>query len=115
MLDEPLSFWGGFDPETGRITDPRHPQRGTVLTGRVVVMPSGRGSSSSSAVLAEAVRIGTAPAAIVLYEPDPIVVLGAVVASELYGRTVPIVLAPPGLASDGDDLEIDGDRLTKLG
>ena len=46
-------------------------------------MPSGRGSSSSSSVLAEAIRAGTAPAAIVLGEADPILALGAIVAREL--------------------------------
>ena len=111
VLDEPLSFWGGFDPATGRITDPRHPQRGAVLTGRILVMPSGRGSSSSSTVLAEAVRIGTAPGAIILYEADPIVVLGAVVAHELYGRTVPVAVVERGRVTDGVTLEIEGDRL----
>ena len=54
-------------------------------------MPSGRGSSSSSSVLAEAIRLGTAPAGILLREPDPIVVLGAVVARELYGVELPVV------------------------
>jgi len=58
-------------------------------------MPFGRGSSSSSTVLAEAIRLGTAPAAIVLLEPDPILALGAIVAKELYGRALPIVVEPP--------------------
>jgi len=93
VLDEPLSFWGGLDPETGRLIDVHHPQFGEVVTGRVLVMPSGRGSSSSSSVLAEAIRAGTAPAAIVLLEPDPIVALGAIVARELYGTSVPVVVA----------------------
>jgi uncharacterized protein len=63
-------------------------------------MPSGRGSSSSSSVLAEAIRAGTAPIAIVLFEPDPILALGAIVARELYGRTIPIVASPkPGIRS----------------
>jgi predicted aconitase with swiveling domain len=92
VLDEPLSFWGGMDPRTGRITEARHPQRGALLTGRVVVMPGGRGSSSSASVLAEAVRAGTAPAAIVLGEPDLILAIGAAVAEELYGTRIPIVL-----------------------
>jgi predicted aconitase with swiveling domain len=83
-----------MDPATGRITDRRHPQHGAILTMRVVVMPFGRGSSSSSTVLAEAIRLGTAPAAIVLSEPDPIMPLGAIVAQELYGKTVPIVVLP---------------------
>ena len=91
VLDEPLSFWGGVAPETGRVVDVHHPQLGAELAGRVVVMPSGRGSSSSSSVLAEAIRAGTAPAAILLLEPDPILALGAIVARELYGVSVPIV------------------------
>lgn len=90
VLDEPLSFWGGLDPETGRIVDARHPQRGEVVTGRVLAMPSGRGSSSSSSVLTEAVRLGTAPAAIVLRHPDEIVALGLLVAEELYGVRIPL-------------------------
>lgn len=69
-----------------------HPQAGASLTGVVLVMPSGRGSSSSSYVLAEAIRAGTGPAAVVLGEPDGIVVLGALVASELYGTAVPVVV-----------------------
>jgi uncharacterized protein len=93
VLDEPLSLWGGLDPETGDIVDTRHPQRGANVTGRVLVMPSGRGSSSSSSVLAEAIRAGTAPVAIVLGEPDPILALGAIVARELYGQTIPILVA----------------------
>jgi predicted aconitase with swiveling domain len=98
VLDEPLSFWGGVDPATGEIIDVRHPQRGVNVAGRVLVMASGRGSSSSSSVFAEAVRAGTAPAALVLAQTDPILALGAVVARELYGREVPIVVsAEPGV------------------
>jgi predicted aconitase with swiveling domain len=92
-LDEPLSFWGGVDPATGLVIDPHHPQRGERVSGRVLVLPSGRGSSSSSSVLAEAIRAGTAPAAIVLLEPDPILALGSIVARELYGARVPVVVA----------------------
>jgi predicted aconitase with swiveling domain len=93
VLDAPLSLWGGFDPRTGRIIDRAHPQHGTVATDRVLVMRSGRGSSSSSSVLAEAVRTGTAPRAIVLEVADPILLVGALVAEELYGMTPTLVLA----------------------
>ncbi|MGZ8581498.1 MAG: aconitase X swivel domain-containing protein [Actinomycetota bacterium] len=91
VLDEPLSFWGGLDPDTGRLIDTHHPQVGASLAGRVLVMPSGRGSSSSSYVFAEAIRAGTAPVAVVLAEADAIVALGAIVAGELYGVEVPVV------------------------
>ena len=93
-LDEPLSFWGGVDPVTGRITDLRHPQVGQSVTGRILVMPFGRGSSGGSSVIAEAIRAGTAPSAILLLEPDEIVTVGAIVADELYGESMPgVVLA----------------------
>ena len=94
VLDEPLSFWGGFDPHVGRVIDRNHPQHGEVLTGRVVAMAASRGSSSSSSVLAEAIRLGTAPAAIVLGEPDAIVALGALAAAEMYDHRIPIVAMP---------------------
>ena len=93
VLSESLSLWGGLDPATGRIIDVRHPQLGEVVTARILVIPAGRGSSSSSSVLAEAVRLGTAPAAIVLGEPDPVLALGAIVARELYGRTIPVIMS----------------------
>ena len=87
VLDEPLSLWGGLDPTTGELIDRRHPQSGANLSGVVLVMPHGRGSSSASSVLAEAVRLQTAPAAIILREPDPIVMLGSLVAeARLPGR-----------------------------
>jgi predicted aconitase with swiveling domain len=92
VLDEPLSFWGGFSAERGIVTDEHHPQAGVSLAGAVVVMVGGRGSSSASSVLTEAVRLGTAPAAILMQRADEILVTGSLVARELYGRTVPIVL-----------------------
>src|SRR6266567_5665612 len=92
VLEAPLSLWGGMDPRTGRISDRHHPQVGATVNGRVLVMPSGRGSSSSSSVLAEAVRLGTSPAAIILLTADSIVALGSIVAGELYGRALPVLV-----------------------
>jgi uncharacterized protein len=109
VLDEPLSLWGGMDPATGAVIDVHHPQLGVVLTGRAVVMPSGRGSSSSASVLAEAVRAGTAPAAFVLAEPDLILSIGAAVARELYGVDVPIIVLPSAELArirDGDEVPV---------
>lgn len=91
----PLSFWGGFDAASGRVVDRSHPACGNIVSGAVLAMPSGRGSSSSSSVLAEAIRRGTAPAAIILMVPDPIIAVGAIVARKLYGKACPIVVCPP--------------------
>jgi len=115
VLSEPLSLWGGLDPATGELIDVHHPQRGAVLTDRVLILPAGRGSSSSSSVLAEAARAGTAPAAIVLGEADLILAVGAAVADELYGRRIPVLLlAPEELATipDGAMVDVAGDRVT---
>lgn len=110
VLDEPLSLWGGLDPQTGEIIDVRHPQRGANVIGRVLVMPSGRGSSSSSSVLAEAIRAGTAPVAIVLGGSDPILALGAIVARELYGTTIPIAVIADAALSTGDLVTLRADK-----
>ena len=66
---------------------------GASVAGRVLMMPGGRGSSSGSATLAEALRLGNGPAAILMLERDAIVVVGAMVAAELYGLACPVVLA----------------------
>ena len=118
VLDAPLSLWGGMDPATGTIIEPRHPQHGESLTGRVVVMPSARGSSSSASVLAEAVRMGTAPAAIVLGEADLILAVGAAVAEELYGVAVPVVVAAPEQLAEipaGATVRIDAEGTVNVG
>ena len=91
VLDEPLSFWGGFDSSTGHVIDVHHPQHGANLTGAVVVMASGRGSSSASSVIAEAARAGTSPGALIVRTSDEILSTGAIVADELYGRPLPII------------------------
>ena len=93
VLDEPLSFWGGLNQASGVIVDGHHPQRGQNVSGMALVMAAGRGSSSSSSVLAEAIRAGHGPSLICLTEPDEIVVLGALVVQLLDEVTVPVVVA----------------------
>ncbi|WP_420644419.1 aconitase X swivel domain-containing protein [Candidatus Leptofilum sp.] len=92
VLAEPLSLWGGLNPETGEIIDKRHPQAGEIVTNRILVLPSGRGSSSASSILLEAVKQGTAPAAIITSEIDGILALGAAVARELYDQSPPVLV-----------------------
>lgn len=111
VLTRPLSFWGGIDAESGRIIDRTHPQRGASVTGTILVMPAGRGSSSSSSVLAECIRRGTSPAGIVLAEPDPILVVGALVAEALYGKRCPIVVCPIETIRPGAVIRLAAGRL----
>jgi predicted aconitase with swiveling domain len=109
VLREPLSFWGGIDPATGRIIDRSHPDAGRTISGSVLVMPGSRGSSSSSSVLAETLRLGTGPVAIVLGAADPILTVGAIVADRLYGLRCPIVVCEIDGIGSGDRLRITCD------
>lgn len=114
VLDDPLSLWGGLDPQTGQIIDSHHPQRGVGVAGVVLFMPSGRGSSSSSSTFLEAVRLRTNPAALVLAEEDDILILAAVVARSLYGITVPVGLLRRSLyevVRSGDEVAVESRRL----
>ena len=91
VLTAPISFWGGVDPASGRVIDVRHPQHGAAIAGTVLFLPGTIGSSSASAVLLELVHNGHAPAALVLHEPDAILLLGLIVAREM-GWSTPVAL-----------------------
>lgn len=113
-LDIPVSFWGGVDHH-GTIIDVHHPQHGLSLTGKVLVMEAGRGSSSSSSVLAELIRTDLGPVAIVLAEADVIIALGAIVGSELYDKQIPIIkldISALETLTNGEIITVDnlGDR-----
>ena len=99
---EPLSFWGGFDHRTGEIIDRRHPLSGRIAAGRVLVVPHARGSSTTTAVLLEAVRAGTSPAAILTTGAETFFALAAIVAQEMYQRWFPVVTIE---RADFDSLE----------
>ena len=88
---EPLSFWGGYDWKTGEIIDRRHKLSGFVAKDKILAVPFARGSSTTTAVLLEAIRAGTAPAAIITTDTDFFFALASVVAEELYGAPLPLV------------------------
>lgn len=88
---EPLSFWGGYDPATGEIIDRRHALSGVIAAGCILALPAARGSSTTTAILLEAIRLGTAPAALLTNGPDTFFALASIVAEELYRRPLPLV------------------------
>lgn len=94
VLTAPISFWGGVDPRSGRIADVRHPQHGEDICGTVLFLPGTIGSSSAASVLLELVHRGVAPAALILHEPDAILLLGLIVAGEME------LARPPALRLD---------------
>jgi predicted aconitase with swiveling domain len=91
VSSEPLSFWGGYDHQTGEIIDRRHPLSGQIAKGRILAIPNTIGSSTTTAVLLEAVRAGTAPAAILTTSTDAFLALASIVAEEMYGLSIPIL------------------------
>ena len=90
-IRSPISFWGGVDPTTGQVSDPRHPNHGDEISGRILVVPATAGSSSSSAIMLELLRNGIAPAALIIARHDGILVLGVLVARELGYDTIPVL------------------------
>ncbi len=109
-LGEPLSFWGGVDPASGVITQPRHPGHGASVAGTVLAMPRGIGSSSSSAILLELIHNGHAPRALLLGRADAILALGVVVAGEMGYGTIPVIECDVGAlpAAGGVRVSRDG-------
>ncbi|WCM54485.1 aconitase family protein [Pseudomonas sp. WJP1] len=91
FADVGLSFWGGVDPFRGEVIDRHHPLSGEYLTGRVLAIPSGRGSCTGSSVLMELISNGHAPAALVLAEADEILTLGVLVAQMIFERSLPVL------------------------
>jgi predicted aconitase with swiveling domain len=89
---EMLSLWGGVDPATGQVIDHRHPLCGQSISGTVLVLPKGKGSSTGSYVLLDALVAGTGPAGILLNRVDEIISLGAVVHEEFHGATIPVLV-----------------------
>jgi uncharacterized protein len=116
-LTAPISFWGGVNPRTGEIADTRHPELGQSISGKVLMIPATVGSSSAAAVLLELVHAGLAPAALVLHEPDAILLLGLIVAKEM-ALTTPIALrldANHFAALHGRPVRISGDGTIAVG
>ena len=110
VTNEALSFWGGYDFHTGEIIDKHHPLHGVRAAGRILAVPFSKGSSTTTAVLLEAVRAGTAPAAILTTGADAFFALASIVADVMYGKSFPVVaLTPDDFASlrSGEPLIVD--------
>jgi len=117
VTHDALSFWGGYDFRTGEIIDKHHPLHGVRAAGRILAVPFSKGSSTTTAVLLEAVRAGTAPAAILTTGADAFFALASIVADVMYGKSFPVIaLTPEDFASlrSGEPLIVDrGGRIRK--
>jgi len=110
VSSQSFSFWGDLDPKTGKVINPRSDLFGESVKDRVFVYPCGRGSSTTSAFLLEAIRCSTAPCAIINMQVEPILAIGALIAQEIYDRTIPILAVSEDvfhLLQTGDYLLVD--------
>lgn len=105
-LDAPISFWGGIDQHTSRVTLSGHPQHGLAISGKVLVVPQLIGSSSSSAIMLELLYNGQAPLALILGGRDAILPVGVVVARQMQWQTIPVLVMQDPPFRMGDRLTI---------
>lgn len=96
VSSQPISFWGGVDPTTGCINDSRHDLLGQSISGKVLVFPFGKGSSTTSLIIVELARVDKAPAAMINLRTEPILATGPIVCKHLYGKEIPIVTLDEG-------------------
>ena len=114
VCDEGLSFWGGVDPDTGVIIDIHHPNCGEKLSGKIVLMPTSRGSCSGSGVLLQLAQNGNAPAALIFKETEDILTLGAMIAERLFDKNIAVLRLVPkiyNLLSEEKSAKIDNLKL----
>ncbi|NND72239.1 MAG: DUF126 domain-containing protein [Rhodothermales bacterium] len=93
---ESLSFWGGYEQSSGEIIDRRHDLSGQIAAGKILAFPHTKGSSTTTAIILESVRAGVAPAAFIMQTADHFIGLACVVANEMYGVEIPLLVAEKG-------------------
>ncbi len=107
ITKDPLSFLGGVDPKTGVVIDPQHELYGEKISGKILVIPSGKGSTVGSYVIFQMAKNKTAPIAIVSLKAEPIIATGAIMAE------IPMVDQPDAdilnILKKGDIVEVDAD------
>ena len=111
---EGLSFWGGVDPHTGRIIDIHHPNHGSFISKKFLLMPTSRGSCSGSGVLLQLAQSELAPAALIFHETEEILTLGAIVADQLFDKQVAVLRVSKEIYNDlarADTAEIFRNKL----
>lgn len=107
ITKDSLSFLGGVDPKTGVIIDSHHELYGKKISGKILVIPSGKGSTVGSYVIFQMAKNKTAPSAIISLKAEPIIATGAIMAE------IPMVDRPDAdilnILKEGDIVEVDAD------
>ena len=105
VSSEPISFFGNVDANIGVITDEKHPLYNKCISGRILIFPTGKGSTVGSYVLYQLSRNGKAPKAMILKEAEPIVAVGAIISN------IPMVDKPEEFSFKDDvKIRVDADK-----
>jgi predicted aconitase with swiveling domain len=108
LTKDALSFLGGVNPETGVITDSNNELFGKKISEKILVIPSGKGSTVGSYIIYQMFKNNTAPLGLVALEAEPIIATGAIMAG------IPMVDQPQDqlydLLEDGDIIDLDADN-----
>lgn len=117
VLDESLSFWGGFNPINGEIIDVHHPQYQQKVSNSILFIPESHGSAGTPGGIAETLRNGSGPRAFILGKADINISVGVLVANRLYDMNIPVIEISLVQMSDiktGTRLSVDESGLIRL-
>ena len=106
VSSQPISFYGGVDPETGKIVERGHELEGKSIAGKILAFPYGKGSTVGSYIILRLKRRGVAPKGIVNLRCEPIIAVGAIIAEIPTIDKIDI-----SMIRDGDLVEVDGEIL----
>ena len=105
VTGDDISFYGGCDPETGEIVEKGHHLEGKSVSGRILVFPSGKGSTVGSYVLYALKKADKAPLAIVNKIMDPVVAVGCIISEIPAVDQIDIAKI-----QNGQKIEVDADN-----
>jgi predicted aconitase with swiveling domain len=106
---QPISFYGGVDPNTGEVTEKGHELQGKSVKGKILVFPSGKGSTVGSYTLYRMKKNGTAPAGMVNTDCETIVAVGAIISEIPCVDKIDI-----SKIKMGDRVRIENDTVAKV-
>ena len=110
VTKEPISFLGGVDPKTGIVIDKKHELYNECITDKILVIPSGKGSTVGSYVIYQMAKNNTAPRAIICQKAEPIIAIGAIISK------IPMVDNPDvdiiNTINTNDEITVDADNST---
>jgi predicted aconitase with swiveling domain len=109
VTSQPISFYGGVDPNTGEVIEKGHELQGKSVRGNILVFPTGKGSTVGSYTLYRLKKNGAAPAGIINRECETVVAVGAIISEIPCVDKIDI-----SKMKTGDLIRIENDTVTVM-